>query len=153
MKSYEVLKDTIRPVGAKSIAGDMKLSTSLVYKWCEAHGESDDAGVVNPLDRVLQICQLTDNVAPVTWLCQQTGGFRVDNPNLGKKNRASVIKSTQALLKEFSDVLAAVSESYGDDRRIDPDEACRIRDEWEDLKGIAESFVLACEKGAYDKSS
>ena len=36
MNSYEVLKNAITPVGAKSIAADMNLSTSLIYKWCQS---------------------------------------------------------------------------------------------------------------------
>ena len=151
MESHEILKNTIKPVGAKSIAMDMNLSTSLVYKWCEPAQGPDAAGADNPLDRVLRICELTDDCSPIEWLCEKTNGFRADNPEGVKVKRMPVLKSTRAILKEFSDVLEVVSKSYEDDNKIDEGEAKRIRKEWEELKRITESFVSACEKGAYEK--
>jgi hypothetical protein len=38
MKSHEVMRSTISELGAKSVASDMSLSPSLIYKWCEAKG-------------------------------------------------------------------------------------------------------------------
>ncbi len=35
MKSHEVLKQVIEEVGAKRVAADLKVSNSLVYKWCQ----------------------------------------------------------------------------------------------------------------------
>jgi hypothetical protein len=148
MESHEVLNETIRDRGAKSIATDMNLSTSLIYKWCES---KDGGGTDNPLDRILEICELAGNCRPVEWLCEHTNGFRVDNPDVVEQNRTQVLQSTQAILKEFSELLEAVSKGYSDDNRIDEKEAKKIRKEWEDLKKISESFVAACEKGIYNR--
>ena len=63
-----------------------------------------------------------------------------------------MLEATQHLLSEFSELLAAVSQSYNADRTIDDDEASRIRKEWEDLKTLAERFVVACESGIYNES-
>jgi len=149
MDSHEILKGSIKPVGAKSVARDMNLSTSMVYKWCET-ADDGGGGADNPLDRILKICQLTDSVAPVEWLCRQTGSFRVENPKNQERQRGEVLRSTQSILKEFTELLNAVSQSFDGDNEIDPEEAQRIRKEWEDLKAIAESFVLACEEGIFD---
>ena len=46
-------------------------------------------------------------------------------------------------------MLQAVSESYGEDTAIDAQEAANIRREWEQLKTLAEQFVLTCEAGGY----
>ena len=146
MESYEVLAETIKKKGAKSIASDLKLSTSLVYKWCESQ---EGGGSENPLDRVLDICRLTDDTRPIEWLCEKTCGFRVNNPEIIKHDKGRVLKSTQTILKEFTDLLEAVSKSYNDDNKIDDKEAKKIRKEWEDLKVAGESFVAACEKGVF----
>ena len=35
MKSHEVLKQVIEEVGTKRVAAELKVSNSLVYKWCQ----------------------------------------------------------------------------------------------------------------------
>lgn len=151
MESHAVLRKTIGSLGAKALAAELGVSTSLVYKWCEPKAQATDPGADNPLDRLLTICQATGDVAPVEWLCNQTDGFRADNP-VTELQAGAVLKSTQQILKEFSDVLEAVSQSYDHGNRIDKKEASRIRKEWEDLKVIAESFVTACEAGQFDRT-
>jgi hypothetical protein len=147
MSSHEVLKKAIDQVGVKSVAAAMNLSPALVYKWCEPTGTPDDPGAQNPLDRILQLYEATHDVTPVEWLCQKTNGFRVDNPKKGGHKKNVMLESTQTIVKEFSHLLQAVSESYSNDNRIDPDEAKRIRREWEALKVVAETFVISCEEG------
>ncbi len=89
----------------------------------------------------------------IDWLCQQTGTFRVKNPYVALQACEPVLKTTQTILKEFSDVLQAVSSSYESGNRIDAQEAKRIRKEWEDLKMVAETFVYSCEQGLYDNET
>ncbi|MBN1669832.1 MAG: hypothetical protein JXR37_02290 [Kiritimatiellae bacterium] len=148
MESFEVLKKTIGAVGVKAVAGNLNLSASLVYKWCQPKGAAGEAGAGNPLDRIRKVYELTGDVAPIAWLCQCAGGFYVENPR-GDCGHADMLKVTQTILKEFSELLDAVSMSVQNDGKIDPKEAEKIRREWEDLKTVAESFVLACEKGTY----
>ena len=45
----------------------------------------------------------------------------------------------------LSQPLEVISQSYDNDKKIDSKEANMIRKEWEDLKGVGESFVKACE--------
>ena len=150
MKSYEVLRDAIKPQGAKSVASDMRLSTSLIYKWCQESEGDDAAGADNPLDRLERLIEITDNRAPVEWLCEKAGGFFVENPPKDPHPpRMPVIQATRSLLNEFSEMLSAVSDSFEGDQIIDDAEALAIRKEWEDLKRTAESFVTACEEGVY----
>jgi hypothetical protein len=52
MDSSEVLKNAISGVGAKSVAADMNLSASLIYKWCQPSGRVEDSGADNPLGRL-----------------------------------------------------------------------------------------------------
>ena len=126
MNSNEVLRKTIHKAGVKSIAADMNLSTSLVYKWCQPNGVSGTSGADNPLDRIQKIYQLTGDTAPVTWLCKQVDGYLVMNKSNLETDEQPILMATQRMLNEFSDVLAAVSKGYEDDGRIDSGEAKKI---------------------------
>ena len=150
MKSNEILKETFKEQGVKFVAQELKLSSSLVYKWCHDKGSETSPGAENPLDRIQAIVECTGNPLPIQWLCQINGGYFVPNPTESDKPSAPVLGATQKLLGEFSELLAAVSQSYENDGIIDQSEATSIRKEWEDLKALAEHFVLACESGAYD---
>jgi len=149
VESYEILKKAIGKVGAKSVAADMNLSTSLVYKWCQPHDSQGSSGAENPLGRVATVCDLTDTTEPIAWLCRQADGYFVKNPDPPAQSRQPIIKVTQGILKEFSELLDVVSRSIEDDGQVDSAESARIRKEWEDLKAVTEGFVHACELGAY----
>lgn len=152
MDSYEVLKKSVSGVGVKSVASDMKLSSALVYRWCEASNTPDASGAKNPLDRVAALCDLTGDREPIKWLCRQVDGFFVQNTDADEEYPGAVFEATQKMLKEFSDVLQSVTNGMRDDGKIDCREAEQLRNEWEDLKSIAESFVAACERGEYRNS-
>jgi len=149
MQSYEVLKKAVSGVGVKSVASDMKLSSALVYRWCEPSDTPDASGAKNPLDRVAALCDLTGDREPIKWLCRQVDGFFVKNTDADDNFEGSVFEATQKMLKEFSDVLQSVTNGMRDDGEIDKGEAEQLRDEWEDLKSVAESFIVACERGEY----
>lgn len=151
MESHEVMRDCIHDRGVKTVAGEMRLSSSLVYKWCQAR--EDAAGADNPLDRIQRIVEVTSNQAPIHWLCQKFDGFFVSNPkSKGQAGAEPVLMATQSLLREFSDMLAEVSKSLMDDNFINDQEAVNIRREWEELKSLAESFVRTCEAGHYGQN-
>lgn len=152
MESHEVLRETINVRGVKAVAAEMNLSTSLVYKWCKENSP-DDWGAQNPLDRILKIVEITGDTRPIHWLCQAVDGFFVENPARGATQDTPFLQATQQMLSEFSEMLQAVSESYGNDSSIDSGESERIRREWEELKTLAEAFVVACERGGYSRPS
>ena len=149
MESHEVLKEAMRTAGVKAVAADMHLSASLLYKWCEPKDHPDAAGADNPLDRLQRLIQLTGDIGPVTWLCQQNAGYFTQNPSPDRSRDMPLLHVTRRILKEFSDLLDAVSESIENDGEISAEEADRIRREWEELKTLTESFVVACESGVY----
>jgi hypothetical protein len=149
-KSYEVLRVAVDRVGTKSVAKDLRLSPSLIYKWCEAYGDDDSSGSENPLDRILALVRATGDRGPVDWLCQNLNGYFVTNAESQSTNSPeTVMVATQNLLKEFTDMLGAVSNSLQNDNAIDTLEAKKIRCEWEELKALAESFVRSCERGKF----
>lgn len=145
MESSDVLKKAIHERGVKAVAAELKVSTSLVYKWCQEKESESGSGVENPLDRIRRVVEVTGDTGPIHWLCMAAGGFFVENPVDRDGKKTPVLEATQRLLSEFSELLGAVSTGYNADGIIDSVEAGRIRKEWEDLKSLAEKFVTACE--------
>ena len=152
MKSYEILKTAADTIGVKALAAKLNLSPALVYKWCQDSNKADpdSSGARNPLDRLAEIVQATGDERVVNWLCHEAGGFFVRNTRAhGGDNETELLRRTQALVKEFSELLSTVTRSIEDDGQIEDKEADLIRREWETLKITAESFVVACETGCY----
>lgn len=148
MEASEVLREAVSKAGVKSVAADMSLSASMLYKWCERNQQGVPA-VSNPLERVAELYELTGDVAIVSWLCQKAGGFFAENPKSEVNKDEPAMKAIREILKEFSEVLDSASESCANDGHINPAETEKIRKEWEELKQVTESFVVSCEHGVY----
>ncbi len=154
MKSYEVIRLAVDEQGVKAVAGALKVSPALVYKWCEPPAEKEDpeqSGAKNPLDRVREMYLLTKDIRLVRWICNEADGFFVSNPvpELRKSLEETIFGETRSMVRDFSELLDAVTESFDDDAAIDTDEADVIRQKWEDLKACVERFVISCERGQY----
>lgn len=154
MKSYEVIRQAVEEPGVKAVAAALKVSPALVYKWCEPaadESDPDQSGAKNPLDRLREIYLLTKDIRLIRWLCNEAGGFFVANPvpEIRKTADEAIYAETRAMVRDFSELLDAVTESVEDDPNIDPDEADLIRQRWEDLKACVERFVISCERGHY----
>ncbi|VGO23425.1 phage regulatory CII family protein [Pontiella sulfatireligans] len=150
MDSHEVLKKSVSDLGVKSVASDLGLSTSLIYKWCQPSDSEDASGADNPLDRLAKVHELTGDTGPIRWLCEQAGGYFVPNVQAEAVDAIPLLHMTRRIVREFSDLLDVLTESIENDGKIDLLEAEKIRTEWEQLKSSAESFVSACEEGIYD---
>lgn len=155
MKSWQVLRDAADRIGVKALASKLRLSTALVYKWCQESPESDPlgSGALNPLDRVQAIYNATQDEALIAWLCQQADGFFVKNPRPTPDRERSdqLLVATQKVVNEFGQLLATVSRSFENDGQITEPEAEQIRSAWERLKSCGETFVVACERGFHRK--
>lgn len=154
MKSYEVIRAAVDEPGVKAVAAALKVSPALVYKWCEApadEADPDQSGTRNPLDRARDIYEITKDIRLVRWLCNEAGGFYVANPvpEIRKSIDEHIFNETRSMVRDFSELLEAVTESVEDDQNIDPAEADTIRQKWEDLKACVERFVISCERGHY----
>ena len=152
MKSHEVIRQAVDEPGVKAVAAALKVSSALVYKWCEAPADQEDpeqSGAKNPLDRVSEMYGLTKDIRLIRWLCNQAGGFFVVNPQQpeGKALDESIFGESRNMVRDFSELLGTVTASLADDKQIDTEEAMEIRAKWENLKGCVERFVVGCEKG------
>jgi len=149
MKSYDVIRQATDEQGVKAVAAALKVSPALVYKWCEASGESEDqleqSGAKNPLDRVREMYLLTKDIRLIRWLCNEAGGFFVSNPvpELRKSLDESIFAETRAMVRDFSELLDTITESVEGDSNVHADEADKIRQKWEDLKACVERFAVA----------
>src|ERR1700722_6708746 len=154
MKSFAVIRQAVDEPGVKAVAAALKVSPALVYKWCEPAAEREDpdqSGAKNPLDRVREMYQLTKDIRLIRWLCNEAGGFFAANPvpDLRKSRGATIFDETRTMVRDFSELLDAITESLEDDQQVDAEEADQIRQKWEDLKACVEGFALSCEKGLY----
>lgn len=148
MESHEVLKKSLDEVGIKMAAHRLGLSQSMVYKWCQPDGD-DGARAVNPLDRLLQLVKLTQSTEVLDWLCQHSGGYFVANPPTEVGAEVEILKATQQMVGQFSQLLTSVTASLVDDQAISREEAVEIRRIWQSLKSVGEQFVVSCESGRF----
>ena len=152
MQSHEVLRQAVDSIGAKALAAKLRLSPAMIYKWCQESTQTDPdaSGARNPLDRLAEIVEATESTEVVNWLCHEADGFFVSNPRPFLDGLdTELFRNTQKLVTEFGRLLLTVTRSVEDDGKIEPKEADHIRLAWEKLKSTAESFIVACERGAY----
>jgi hypothetical protein len=145
MQSHEVMKEVLRRTSAKQVAAELGLSLSLIYKWAEA--PDDASGANGPLDRVAQLIRVTQDPRIAQWVCEQSGGFFIPNPDQLPANRP-LMPVTNDIVQEFADMLATIAQASADNV-ITKDEAKTIRRRWEELKSVTEGFVQSAEKGAF----
>ncbi len=147
MESHEVLRKALQKTTPKAVAAELGVSLSLVYKWAEKPTDLG-SGSKNPLDRLLQIIDLSGDTGIVEWLCRQQGGHFVKDPDVSGHQVDHVLPATQEIIAHFSDLLNEISDA-ADDHSVTKQEAVAIRQCWDKLKSFAEGFVRACENGDY----
>ncbi len=148
MKSHEVLREVLKSTSAKQVASDLNLSLSLIYKWAEGPNVEATGTSYNPLDRVDQLYQSTQDLRLIHWVCERAGGFFIKNPKTHHAHPDFLIPATNQIVQEFADLLSVVANAAGDNQ-VDAEEARKIRRRWEQLKTVTETFVHCCEKGNF----
>ncbi len=152
MRSHRLLKDIFRIKSVQHVAEEMNLSPSTVYKWAESPDTGSASGIPNPLDRASALIEAVDDPRVIRWLCEQYGGFFVENSDPANNGEPSqpLAPATSLVVKKFADLLSTVAEAAADSR-INQKEAIDIRQEWERLKRAAEGYVKCCEEGNFKK--
>lgn len=147
MESHEVLRRAFQKTTPKAVAAELGVSLSLVYKWAEKPSE-DGSGSRNPLDRLLEIIELSQDTGIIEWLCQRQGGFFVKDIEIDETKIAHILDATQTIIHHFSDLLNEIKDA-SDDHSVTEAEADEIRQCWDRLKSHGEAFVRACENGQF----
>jgi hypothetical protein len=147
MESHDVLREALRKTSPKAVAAELGVSLSLVYKWAEKPNEAT-SGSKNPLDRLLQIIDLSGDNGIVEWLCRQQGGSFVKDPDVNASPEEDLMPATQEIIAQFSGLLHHIS-TAAEDLSVSKDESVKIRGSWDKLKSFAEGFVRSCENGDY----
>ncbi len=149
MDSHQVIKNACDQHGAKQIAGHLGVSLSLVYKWAQPNTEAG-GGSRNPLDRVIELINSTQDPRIIEWICEQSGGYFVRNPENMNGEDYEVMPATSQIVEQFAALLAELSKAAHDDS-ITTRESKRIRKVWDALKSFTEGFVNCCEEGDFRK--
>jgi hypothetical protein len=149
MHSYELLREVFDKKAPKKVAADLGLSLSMVYKWAEPPNHAAGSGTGNPLDRIEALLTSTGDHRLVQWICQRAGGFFILNPK-NTPHPLFLIPATNQIVQEFADLLHVVAMA-ADDNQITQAEARQIRERWEELKTVTESFVACCEEGNFSR--
>jgi transcriptional regulator with XRE-family HTH domain len=148
MESHEALKRAFERTCLKEIAAELGVSHSLVCKWAQEQSEGGN-GSRNPLDRLLEIYRLTGDLLIVEWLCHQCGGYFVRSPEKSIHDGIDLLPPASVIIDQFSHLLHRISRAAAD-ASITADEAGKIREQWNNLKSIAEGFVRCCEEGDFE---
>ncbi|AHF89331.1 hypothetical protein OpiT1DRAFT_00549 [Opitutaceae bacterium TAV1] len=147
-EAHEVLKEVLKHTSAKQVAADLGVSLSLVYKWAEVPaGASAGSGSFSPLERVGQLIRSTGDVRIARWVCQQAGGFFIQNAER-RPVPELLAPATSGIVQEFADMLALIAAASAD-QKVTPEEAASIRKRWEQLKSATEGYVRAAETGTF----
>ncbi len=152
MKSFDVIRSAVDEPGVKAVAAALHVSPALVYKWCEPPAE-DDPDQSGRATRWTACATCTTSPRTSGWCAgcatrPEASSSPIPPPN-PRDIEQSVVGETRDMVRDFSELLDAVTESVEDDAVIDAQEADAIRQKWEDLKSCVEHFVVGCEKGHY----
>lgn len=153
--THRILKQAVDRAGPKRISRALDVSLSLVYKWTQPPRTKKNpaaSGARNPLDKLVTIFHLSEDIELVQFLCRTARGYYTTNPDHQGKAGHSFVTATVTALNDFADLMQMAEKSLTDDGKIDEEEAKKLRKNWDRLKGRLEHFIVSCEEGAYDMS-
>ena len=141
MNSKEVMKSACKKKGVQQVASIMNISPTALYN--QMNNNMDGTNIVQ---RFVDFCNATESTVPFQFVAEELNGFFISNPELyANKDQVSQFYISGAL-ENFSHLFSEIGKSL-QDGKVDKKEALKIREEWESLKRLLESFVLACEYG------
>ena len=151
--THRILKQAVDRAGPKRVARAMDVSLSLVYKWTQPPRTKKNpggSGARNPLDKLITIFHLSEDIELIQFLCRIARGYYTANPQLSSVAGHSFVTATVSALNDFADLMHMAEKSLTNDGVIDEGEAKKLRKNWDRLKGRLEHFIVGCEEGAYD---
>ena len=149
MKSHQIIKESCKKRGIKSVASEIGVSSSLMYKWSQPY-DGTGSGSKNPLDRIVELINAVQDPTLIEWICEQSGGYFVRDPESHQEENYEVMPATNEIVAQFSALLGEISQS-AQDNNIEKKESKKIRKVWNALKSFTEGFVKCCEEGDFSK--
>ncbi len=146
MDSKEAMRRACENVGIKTVAESLGLSQTAIYN------QINDEHRKDILAKFVDFVNACGDDSPMVWACEQLNGMFIRNPEVTVDRFQNANQCVSDTLREFSDVIKEISIAL-QDNKVTRDEADRIRKEWEELKLLLESFVLACEFGYLNKNA
>jgi hypothetical protein len=154
--THRILKQAVDRAGPKRVARALDVSLSLVYKWTQpprTKRTPEASGARNPLDKLLTIFQLSQDLELIHFLCRIARGYYTPNPHAVPGAPLTFVSATVRALNDFADLMHHAEKSLTDDGIIDNDEAAKLRGMWDKLKGRLEHFIVSCEEGRFNMVS
>lgn len=150
-RSYEIFEDTIRR-DTLEVAQACGLSTSLISKWKEPHGDFTDSGARNPLDRLACIIETIMKIAPerallpLKWLAARFGFVLVPLPRK-QKGLADAHQHLMTLIANFGRLM---QDSTGalEDGLITKEECRQLQADGYELQEEVAVYLDAIERAA-----
>ncbi|MBK9973724.1 MAG: hypothetical protein IPP14_03010 [Planctomycetes bacterium] len=152
-ETHGVLKQAVERAGPKRVARALDVSLSLVYKWTQpprTKRNPQASGARNPLDKLITIFSLSQDLEIIHFLCQVARGYYTANPAGANQPERNFVSATVSALNDFADMLHFAEKSLTNDGRIDDGEAAKLRKQWDRLKGRLEQFIVSCEEGQFN---
>lgn len=140
MDSKQALKLACKNRGVKDIAHDLSLSSSAIYNQINDSNKSDI------LSKFVDFANACDSEIPIQWVAGELNGIFLKNPDIHVKKDELKESYVPEALHDFGNVIKEIGEAMSDGK-ITLEEAEKIRVEWDKLKILLETFVLACEFG------
>jgi hypothetical protein len=154
--THGILKQAVDRAGPKRVSRALDVSLSLVYKWTQpprTKKNPNASGARNPLDKLLTIYHLSQDLEVIHFLCRVARGYYTANPQLDGKAALTFVSATVSALNDFADLMHHAEKSLTDDGEIDDDEARKLRKMWDKLKGRLEHFIVGCEEGRFNMAA
>jgi len=143
----DILREAAKDMNVKQLAADLgkvegkeTLSTSYIYQ--QLRGEKK---IKNILDRCQVWLKHEKGDTILQWLCNENEGYFVKRLNGGDKTNHQVVAK---LMKEFAEVISTIADALLDGK-VSMREYKNLRKEWQDVQGIMEGFLDACERGEF----
>jgi regulatory protein CII len=146
MNSKEALKQSCDERGVKDIAECLNISPTAIYN------QINDPDKNDILNKFVDFVNACGNDIPIQWAAAELNGIFLKNPDIAAQKKKIRQTYLPEALQEFGNVIKEIGEAM-EDGKVTIEEAEGIRKEWDKLKVLLETFVLACEFGFLDKNS
>lgn len=148
MESHELLHAVFKKPTPKRVAKHLNLSLASIHQWSRPR-KPKGTGVVNPLDRIAAIWELTRDVRLVEWICRMAGGYFVPNPPVRKRAAVALCMEQNALCASLIETLHRIVELSSSAQNISMEQRKRFRAQWEASKSTMETFAWKLERGEF----